>query len=453
MFEIVKNIIHNHMPSSERSKLAGKNIYQSFLLKVVNILISLAIIPITINYISVEQYGIWITISSIVAWLAYFDIGLGNGFRFKFAEAKASGNTKLAKQYVSTTYAILAFLFTILCAISLILNQFVDWSEILKLDHSLYKTLQDTFNLLIIFFCLNFVFQTITTLLIADQRPAKASIIQTIGQTCSLIAIVILAKTTTGSLPKLVFAFSGLPCMTLLLSSIFVFKSERYNKYKPSIKCVNISLTKNILGMGLKYFFTTCALFIVLQLINIIISRELGPTAVTQYNVTYKYYNVLLMAFMIIITPFWSAFTDAYTKNDYTWMTNIMKKLEYIFVAFLCLSAIMILVSPLLFKLWIGNNVYIPLSLSIFTCLLVDTQIFSSIYIYPINGTGKMAIQIIVDGVFALIAIPVIIYSCRFYGLNGILFFLIIFHTVLAIFCRKQLKLILNKKAKWIWNK
>ena len=53
----------------------------------------------------------------------------------------------------------------------------------------------------------------------------------------------------------------------------------------------------------------------IFQVINIIISRNLGPIAVTQYNVAYKYYNVLNMASVIILTPFWSAFTDAYVKG------------------------------------------------------------------------------------------------------------------------------------------
>lgn len=47
--------------------------------------------------------------------------------------------------------------------------------------------------------------------------------------------------------------------------------------------------------------------------------------AVTQYNVAYKYYNVLSMVAAIILTPFWSAFTEAYVQKDTIWMKRMVK--------------------------------------------------------------------------------------------------------------------------------
>ena len=52
-------------------------------------LISLLLVPLTIDYLNPTQYGIWITLMSVIAWFNFFDIGLGNGLRNKFATAKA----------------------------------------------------------------------------------------------------------------------------------------------------------------------------------------------------------------------------------------------------------------------------------------------------------------------------------------------------------------------------
>ncbi len=96
----------------ERSIKAKKNILASLFLKGTSIIISIILVPLTINYINVSQYGIWLTLSSIIGWFAFFDIGLTQGLRNKFAEAIAKGNDSLAQAYVSTTYAILAIIFT-----------------------------------------------------------------------------------------------------------------------------------------------------------------------------------------------------------------------------------------------------------------------------------------------------------------------------------------------------
>lgn len=69
----------------ERSIKAKKNILASFIIKGLSIAISLVLVPLTINYINPTQYGIWLTLSSIVAWFSFFDIGLTQGLRNKFA--------------------------------------------------------------------------------------------------------------------------------------------------------------------------------------------------------------------------------------------------------------------------------------------------------------------------------------------------------------------------------
>lgn len=65
-----------------------------------SIVISLMVVPVTINYINAEQYGIWLTLSSIIAWLSYFNFGMASGFRNRFAEAVAKEDYTLARKYV-----------------------------------------------------------------------------------------------------------------------------------------------------------------------------------------------------------------------------------------------------------------------------------------------------------------------------------------------------------------
>ena len=98
----------------KRSLNVKKNILASFIIRILSILISLLIVPLTINYVNPVQYGIWITLSSIIGWLGYFDIGIGNGLRNRFAESVALGDHKKAKVYVSTTYAVVSLIISVL---------------------------------------------------------------------------------------------------------------------------------------------------------------------------------------------------------------------------------------------------------------------------------------------------------------------------------------------------
>lgn len=108
-----------------RSIMVKKNIAGSFVLKCISILISLQVVPLTINYVNPTQYGIWLTLSSIIAWLSYFDLGFAHGFRNRFTEAIAKNDIKSAKEYVSTTYAVLSIIFSFILLLVQVVNIFL----------------------------------------------------------------------------------------------------------------------------------------------------------------------------------------------------------------------------------------------------------------------------------------------------------------------------------------
>ena len=82
-----------------RTLRAKKNILALIVIKGINILTGFLVVPLTIHYVSASTYGIWLAISSIVIWISYFDLGLPNGFRNKFAESVAQGDYLLANTY------------------------------------------------------------------------------------------------------------------------------------------------------------------------------------------------------------------------------------------------------------------------------------------------------------------------------------------------------------------
>lgn len=186
---------------------------------------------------------------------------------------------------------------------------------------------------------------------------------------------------------------------------------------------------------------------------NIIISRILGPESVTEYNVTYTYFSVFYLAFNIIITPYWSACTDAYMKKDMTWMKKTVKNLTKLWFYSIIVMIIMILMSGLFFKLWIGNKVSISLPLCITMAIYVLVMSLANIYMYIINGIGKVTVQLLVYCACALFCIPLLSISCKSFGLCGIAAVLALVNLLQAIMSGVQVNKILNKKAVGIWNK
>lgn len=450
---IIDKYRHYWASSSERTKLAAKNIVASFILKIASILTSLMIIPLTINYIDSTQYGIWLAVSSIVSWANFFDLGLANGFRNRFAEAKAKNNIILARQYLSTTYAFIAILMTGVFSCIWVINGHINLASVLNVDETYRDSLHQVFNILAFFFCMNMIANIFIKMLEADQRPAIASAISCIGQLFSLLVIFILTKTTEGNLINLATYFSGIPFFTMGIGSILIFSFTKYKKYRPSFSFVKISLIKDLLGLGISFFVIYLCLIAIFQLMNIVLSRVCGAEAVAEYNICYKYFSIVYMAFVIIVSPMWSAFTDAYTQKDFIWMKNIVCKFERMLFYVLLFCVLMLAVSALAYKIWLGDKIHIGFVLSIFTCGYTFTQVVGALYMHLINGIGTVRLQFIIYLLFAIVSYPLMILCCREFGTYGIVIVPSLVYICQAIIGRKQVRKILNQTATGIWLK
>ncbi len=434
-----------------RSLLAKKNIIASFVIKGVSMAISLILVPLTINYINPSRYGVWLTLSSIVVWLSFFDIGFGYGLRNKFAEALAEGKEELARIYVSTTYAILSIIIAVLLFVFFAVNPFLNWTTILNTSPEMAAELSILALIVFVFFCLRFIFQLINTVLAANQQPAKGSFIELLGSMFSLLMIFILTKTTSGSLIYLGTVLSLTPVLVLVVSSLW-FYNRSYKKFAPSFKFVKFKYARDLMTLGIKFFIIQIAALVLFNTDNFIIIHLFGSKDVTTYNVAFKLFSMITMGFNIIAAPLWSAFTDAYARKDFEWIKNTIKTLEKIWMGLIVFSVLLLFASPIIFKLWLGDKVQVPFALSIAMASYVIVSIWQTIHVYFLNGIGKVKLQLYLVIFSSLVNIPLAIFLGRNFGLIGITITSTMLFTVMGIIFSIQTKKILNNTATKIWN-
>ena len=128
MKNFLKKILIKFGVNSSRTKNIIKHTTSSFFYKGGAVLANFALVPIIIDYLDTENYGIWLTISSFIAWFTFFDVGLGNGLRNKLTEAITNNNIKLAKGYVSSAYFTITIISFCLSILFLTLTYFIDWN-------------------------------------------------------------------------------------------------------------------------------------------------------------------------------------------------------------------------------------------------------------------------------------------------------------------------------------
>jgi O-antigen/teichoic acid export membrane protein len=439
----------------ERSVKAKKNIIASVFIRGTSMAISFILVPLTINYINVSQYGIWLTLSSIVGWFSFFDIGFTKGLRNKFAEAKATGDDNLAQVYVSTTYAILTIIFFITWLVFLIVNHFLNWAHILNVSGAMQSEISAVAQIIFTYFCLQFILRIITTIITADQQPAKASLIDVFGQLLSLALVFILVKTTDGSLISLGWALCASPILVLLGANIFFFRGA-YKNYRPLISKIKFAEVKGLFNLGIIFFVIQIAGIVQYQTANIIIAQNFGTSDVTSYNIVYKYFGMLSMVYVIFLTPFWSASTEAYIKKDIQWIKNAIKKYIRLNILLVAVGVLMLVFSSQFYSLWLGKGkVKIDLSLSFWGFLFFCMQMYEGKYIFFLNGISALRIQFWTCIISPFLYIGAALILIKYYHLGVYALFIasIIANINGIILAPVQYYQIVYKNKKGIWIK
>ena len=72
----------------ERSKIIKKGVSLGIVFKVFSILITFLIVPILIEYLGNDNYGLWITVFSLIGIVNYADGGIINGLKTKLSESE-----------------------------------------------------------------------------------------------------------------------------------------------------------------------------------------------------------------------------------------------------------------------------------------------------------------------------------------------------------------------------
>jgi O-antigen/teichoic acid export membrane protein len=439
---------------AKRTVKLKRNVAISFVLRGVNVLAGFALVPLTINYVNPTRYGIWITLTSIIAWFSFFDIGLGHGLRNKFAEAVALGKHKLAKVYVSTTYAILAIVTGAAMIVFLAVNPFLEWTAILNTTSEMSRELTIVALIVFVFFCIQFVLQLVNVVLTANQEPAKAATFKLIANLISLLTVFVIARTTSGDLVKLAVALGAAPLIALAGASIW-FYSGAYSRYAPSYRHVHFRLAPQLMKLGVKFFVIQVSGIVIFSTDNVIITQLFGPTEVTPYSLAFKYFSSVTVIFSIIVSPFWSAITEAYVKADMQWIRRSMTGMLRAAGILSLLAIAMVAFAEPAYRLWVGESIQIPWTLNILMCAYFCINLFTQPFTFFINGTGKVQLQLIQSVVMALLNVPLALSlaGSTSLGINGIILAVIVASIPGLILSSIQYRKITGNTATGIWNR
>jgi len=437
---------------SKRTALIYKNVAVSFVLKAMAAIIGLLMVPLTLSCLGEYKNGVWLTISSMLVWIDQMDIGLGNGLRNRLAVCLARGDMEEARQAVSSTMAMLLCITVPMIMVLSLLIYTTDIFGLLNVDESLIPDLRPVLLSAVILVCLTFVFKFVGNIYMAMQLPAVSNLILVVGQAVALVATWLLMVNGQASFQNIVIVNTLAPLL-VYVSAYFVTFYGKNPMLKPTFSAVDMRVALSLGNLGLRFFWLQIASVVQFMTANVLISNFFSPAMVTPYTIAYRYFSLVLVAFTVVCMPFWSATTDAYERKDMQWIRQADRRMKVIMLAIAGILALMVVVSPYVYRLWVGDMCQVPFSITVMMAVYIFLLTLSTRYSYFINGVGTLRVQLYMT-VMVIVFIPLAWYAS--YLTHDILYFMAVMCICIApsvLVNKIQFSKLLKGTATGIWGK
>jgi O-antigen/teichoic acid export membrane protein len=399
--------------SKERTRNYLRQVKGSVLYKGFAIALSFVVVPLMIRYLGQEQYGIWSTIFSVMTWLVFFDLGIGNGLRNKLAESLAKNRLFDAVGYISSGYTWIGAISLILFASLAITSVFIPWQVVFNTKSLSEETLRNSVLFAAFFVLLNFWIGLINQVFNALQKSSLVVFGQFISNALSLVIVVILLKATDASLLYLVAGYGVSMVATNLCLSYWFY--AKHGELAPRLSFQRQHLSP-LLSLGLQFFTIQLAVLVIFTTDKMLITQLFGPEYVTQYDVVFKLFGAITIIHGLITAPLWSSYTDAYHREDFAWIRSTLRKQLSIFAGLVLATIALGLLAKFIIEVWIGKDVAVSTLLIINMGLFVVIAAWNNIFAYLLNGIGKIDVQLYTALIAMLINIPLAILLTKYFG-------------------------------------
>ena len=398
---IIFNRIWNRIANMDNVEKSG---FISLAIKPISIILSLVYTPILLSYLGDEKYGLWATILSVITWINYFDVGIGNGLRNSLTKELTNAEYGHAKKLVSTAYVVLSGISLGILVILLLSAFFLDWNKIFSTELFVKPTLAITF----VFICINFILSLVNTIFYALQMAEKVAIRNCIIQLINIAFIVLLSILKENDLVYTAIAFGTSTFFVNAISTYLVTKNRAY--LRPTIRCFCKSTIPEICKSGMQFFIIQIMCLLMFTMDNIIISHYFGPTVVTPFSVANKVYNTGYSFLAAFLVPYWSGTTSAVERHDLEWIRQSIKKAIRVLMIFIVGSLIFTFFYDTIVALWLNKHLEYDYRIPIIMCVFYILYAVLAIECQFINGTGKLRTQLIMYIFLGVSNIPLSIY-------------------------------------------
>ncbi len=384
------------------------------------LLTALISVPLTIGYLGTERYGLWVAIASLLAMLAFADLGIGNGLLNVIAEAHGRDDRALAARYVSSAFFFLLALATVLGGLLAASYHAIHWAGLFNVTSPLAA--EEAGPAAAVFlgcFLVGLPLGVVQRVQLGYQEGFRASLWEALGSAIGLAGVLVAIVLHAG-LPLLVLAMAGGPVAALAMNGIVLFGRQR-PWLRPRLRLAARDSAVRVLRLGVLFFILQVVMALAFYSDSFVVARLFGAGTVARYAVPAKLFDMVTMLSAMLLTPLWPAYGEAITRGDHAWVRRtLLRSIGGVLVLTVSAGVVLIAIGPMAVRIWAGPAVVptraLLLALAAWNIL---SNLGSAVAMF-LNGAGRLRFQVAAAVALAVTAISLKVVLGRALGLPGL---------------------------------
>ena len=324
--------------------------------KVVGTLISLVKVPILINYLNPEGYGLFITITSVANWIQLGQLGMGSGLINALIKCDAEDDRASAQKYVNSLWLGLAIALLILSLLLFGSFPFTPWNKLFPIDDSqLAIQVPQTVAFTLVTVLFGILMTPLGSIYNAYQEQYKLNLWGNLQGIVGLGAVV-LATQLQSNMAGISLAI-GLA--TLLVNGANYFCLIKWDK--PflifDIKSISVAAFRSLWSSSVSFFLIEISALLVFQTDRFLILQFSDSVEVTKYTLASTIYLSFYSVYFLFLQPLWPAFGEAINRGDIDWTRRVFNRINFLStIGMILLIVVVLMVGPYIIELWTGRS-------------------------------------------------------------------------------------------------
>ncbi len=399
---------------------------------VVQLGVGLIVVPLSLGYLGNARYGLWMTVTSLTAMLAFADFGMGNGLLNAIASADGHDDDRAAAEATSSAVILLTGLAAVLALLFWLSYPFVAWERVLNASGALADDARRVVAVTIMCAIASLPLATSQRVQMGYQEGFLNSAWRAAGSVLGLLAVVI-AIARHASLPWLVLSLAGAPVVALAANAGVLFGYRR-PALRPRWRSVSSRTMAHLLGVGVLFFAIQLAGAVGYELPVLVIARLRGPAEVTGFSVPLRLFMVMPALMGFFLTPLWPAYREALARGDVPWVKRAVAFSLGVSVALNAAWGLaLIFFGSTILRWWVGPGVAAPLGLRIGLALWGAFTGLGGPFAMFLNGAGALRFQAACAWLMATASVALAWILIPHFGVTGAAFAMVSAQAVFVL--------------------